>query len=268
MKGMCSLQRFMMGLACSCVALSCFGCRRKKDEEKIPHEETRKKKDGVGPASIRRTPADEKADKAGPQSTTRSTTGPAGEFGSTRRERVIRRLQAYLDKLKRRLAEKQTSPEASSLRMERLEAAINKLERRLAMLLARPREEKPSGPASPPGQETVDGIKKISDTRYEVPRKLFEAVLADPSALSRSGRIVPFARNGKPAGFRLSRVRPSGFLGRVGLRNGDEITSVASVPMTGPDGVLTAYQKVRSAKEIDIRVVRKGQPVVLRYTLK
>jgi general secretion pathway protein C len=113
-----------------------------------------------------------------------------------------------------------------------------------------------------------EGVKKIDDTTYEIERSVVDKVLANPTAVGRSARIVPSIKNGKPNGFKLYAIRPSSVYSKIGLMNGDTIHAVNGFDLTTPDKALEVYTKVREANNLSVTATRRGKPITLNYTIK
>ncbi len=133
----------------------------------------------------------------------------------------------------------------------------------------------PRQPAHPPAkhvdaftQELDRGIKKVGEHSYEVQRSTLEAVLGNIALLSRSARIVPELRGGKPAGFRLFAVRPDGPFAKIGLQNGDVVVSINGLEMSSPEKALEVYGKLKSASHLDLGLERNGKKITSGYTIR
>jgi general secretion pathway protein C len=112
------------------------------------------------------------------------------------------------------------------------------------------------------------GVKKIDDTHYEIDRSLVDKILGDPSVVMRQARIVPSIVNGKPNGFKMYAIRPNSVFAKIGMQNGDTITSINGFDMTSPDKALEVYTKVRSASNLSIAIIRRGQASAMEYAIK
>jgi len=135
----------------------------------------------------------------------------------------------------------------------------------------------PPAPPPPPVDATPEselssaidkGVKKIDDTHYEIDRSLVEKILGDPAVVMRQARIVPSIVNGKPNGFKMYAIRPNSVFAKIGMQNGDTITSINGFDMTSPDKALEVYTKVRSASNLSIAIIRRGQASAMEYTIK
>jgi general secretion pathway protein C len=112
------------------------------------------------------------------------------------------------------------------------------------------------------------GVKKVSDTSYEIDRAVVDKVLANPMAVARGARVVPSIKNGKNNGFKLYAIRPSSVYAKIGLRNGDTLHAVNGFDLTTADKALEVYQKVKESSNLTVTVTRRGKPVTLTYTIR
>lgn len=112
------------------------------------------------------------------------------------------------------------------------------------------------------------GIKKISDTQFEIDKALIDRVTANPMAFMKGARVVPAMKNGKPEGIKLYAIRPSSPYAKLGLTNGDTLMSVNGMQLDNVEKGLEMYQKLRSSTNLEVEVVRRGKPMTLKYTIK
>lgn len=118
-------------------------------------------------------------------------------------------------------------------------------------------------------QAAIDGgIKKIDDVTYEIDKGLVEKVLVNPMAVAKGARVVPAMKNGKPEGFKLYAIRPTSVYAKLGLTNGDTLTSINGFELTSADKALEVYTKLREATSLELEVTRRGKPVTLKYTIR
>lgn len=118
-------------------------------------------------------------------------------------------------------------------------------------------------------QAAIDsGIKKIDDSTFEIDKSLVEKVLVNPMAVAKGARIVPAMKNGKPEGFKLYAIRPTSVYSKLGLTNGDTLTSINGFELTSADKALEVYTKLREATSLELEVTRRGKPVTLKYTIR
>jgi len=113
-----------------------------------------------------------------------------------------------------------------------------------------------------------EGVNKVSDTEFEIDKKVVDKILENPMSVARGARIVPSIKNGKANGFKLYAIRPSSVYAKIGLMNGDTIHSINGFDLTSPDKALEVYTKVRSASSLSVTATRRGKPVTLNYSIK
>ena len=129
-------------------------------------------------------------------------------------------------------------------------------------------EPSAAGGTDPLSIEMDRGIKKLNDNKYEIQRSTLESVLGNMSLLSRSARIVPEMRDGKAAGFRLYSVKSDGPFAKIGMQNGDIISSINGMEITSPEKALEVYSKLKSASHLSLGMERNGQKVTKDYSIR
>jgi general secretion pathway protein C len=112
------------------------------------------------------------------------------------------------------------------------------------------------------------GVKRIDDSHWDIERGVVDKVLTDPSAIMRQARIVPSIKDGKPNGFKMYAIRPNSVYAKIGLQNGDTIQSINGFEITSMDKAMEIYTKLRSASNISVSVMRRGQAQQLDYSIK
>jgi general secretion pathway protein C len=117
-------------------------------------------------------------------------------------------------------------------------------------------------------QEMDRGIRKTGEHSYEIQRQTLESVLGNMNLLSRSARIVPEIKDGKSGGFRLYSVRPDGPFAKIGMQNGDVISSINGLEITSPEKALEVYSKLKSASHLSLGLERNGQKVTKDYSIR
>lgn len=157
-------------------------------------------------------------------------------------------------------------------------SGTNRLERISLLEVARAAPPPVARPAPPPARtgEPQDeltamldeGINKLSEDSYQVDRGLVNSMLANPMSVARGARIVPSVKDGQPNGFKLYAIRPNSVYAKLGMRNGDTISSVNGFDLSSPDKALEVYTKVREASNLSVSVIRRGKPMTLNYNIR
>lgn len=123
------------------------------------------------------------------------------------------------------------------------------------------------GSSDPDTDQLIAAIKKIDDTHVEVSRSAVDKVLANPMAIAKGARVVPAIKNGQPDGFKLYAIRPSSAYAALGFMNGDTIQAINGAALSDAKAALDIYTKLRSAKELQFDIMRRGQPMMLTITI-
>ena len=113
-----------------------------------------------------------------------------------------------------------------------------------------------------------DGIQKCGENRYGVRRATVESLLGKMDTLPAQARFEPDRRDGKTIGFRLRDVQDDGVFARIGLRDGDLISSVNGLATNGDDNALAIYACVRSAAHLSVGLERAGRHITAEYDIE
>lgn len=115
--------------------------------------------------------------------------------------------------------------------------------------------------------ELDDGIRTLDATRHEITRGLLERLIQQTVGVMQGARIVPAVANGRPSGFKLYAIRPCSIAARLGFESGDTVQSLNGLELTSPENALEAYLRLRTASEIDFRIIRRRVPLMLRLAI-
>ncbi len=80
--------------------------------------------------------------------------------------------------------------------------------------------------------------------------------------------VQPFFQNGKPGGFRVSRIQPGSFVDKMGARNGDIIQSVNGKPIRTIKDAFLLYNSFKTDKRVDVSILRSGKPQKMGFELR
>jgi general secretion pathway protein C len=122
------------------------------------------------------------------------------------------------------------------------------------------------GGAPPPGG-SLEGIRKLTDTRYEIDKAVIESSLSNLNTLATQARLVPSFKNGVANGFKLFQIQPGSLYSSIGIENGDVITRINGYEINSPDKALEIYQKLREASHVTLELDRAGQNIKKDYSI-
>ena len=132
---------------------------------------------------------------------------------------------------------------------------------------ARRRRDARNQEAPATDEASDDDVVRVDQGTWRVKRDLITEQFADLGTLSRQVRVVPHTIQGRPSGFRLTRLRP-GLLQRIGLLNGDVLQRVNGLDINSPEEALRAYQAVQSEPTVRIEILRRNSPTTLTYEIR
>jgi general secretion pathway protein C len=117
-------------------------------------------------------------------------------------------------------------------------------------------------PAAP-----LQGVRMISENKYEVCRGTLDSQLGNLSTISTQARIVPSFKNGVANGFKLFSIQPGSLYSSIGVENGDVIQRINGYEINSPDRALELFQKLKESSHVTIETERGGQAVKKEYTI-
>lgn len=124
--------------------------------------------------------------------------------------------------------------------------------------------------ASVPKGDAGFGVKveQVSDTRWILDRVLMPANIRDLPSFLKQARAVPYVKQGRTVGFRITGISRGGFYEKIGLRNGDVLLRVNTQHLEDPAKFLSLYQEMRNKRHISILLSRNGQKQTFDYDIR
>jgi general secretion pathway protein C len=114
----------------------------------------------------------------------------------------------------------------------------------------------------------VEGVKKLSDTSYQLDRKHINDKLRDLASLGQQVRIVPNYKNGKYSGVRMIGMQDGSLFGEIGFTNGDILLAVNGEQLDSPNKALSLYEALKNKARLTVLIERGGVAKTLRYTVQ
>ena len=122
----------------------------------------------------------------------------------------------------------------------------------------------PGAPAAPTG----DGIKKMTDDKFEVSQATLDGVMnGGLGQLAQDVRIVPYYEGGVSKGFKMYSIKPGSLLAQIGLMNGDVIEKINGYDISSPEKALQIYGLLKNEKNVSVDLNRNGQNKSISYTI-
>ena len=113
-----------------------------------------------------------------------------------------------------------------------------------------------------PRKPAASGVSKVSEGVYQIERRMFDELLAEPSSLITEARIVP--RND---GIKIFGVKSRSVFYKMGLRNGDVVHQINEVALNDMQNALSLFTDLRGQSEFTVDFTRRGTRKSNRYTV-
>jgi len=141
---------------------------------------------------------------------------------------------------------------------------------RTAALELQPPNPAARAPAPVPTTVVAGGerIRRTSENAFVVDRRELAGAVDNMSGLLTELRAVSEVRDGRPAGFRLFRIREGSLFARLGLRDGDVVQRVNGSAIDQPTALLGFLERLHTQPRVALDIVRADTPRTLVYDLR
>lgn len=113
-----------------------------------------------------------------------------------------------------------------------------------------------------------DQVRKTGDNEYEVNKDYIDSTMGNLSQVATQARIVPSFKNGKSNGFKLFSIKPGSIYQKIGLQNGDVIQKINGYTIDSPDKALEIYSKLKTSRNVNIELLRRGRAMSKNYSIR
>ncbi len=115
---------------------------------------------------------------------------------------------------------------------------------------------------------SMEGVQQIGENSYRIERAEIDKTLSNLNSIAMQARIVPSFKDGKSNGFKLFAIRPGSVYSKLGIKNGDVIHKINGYPMDSPEKALEIYQKLKTARNVEIELSRRNNMQKLKYQIE
>lgn len=117
-------------------------------------------------------------------------------------------------------------------------------------------------PSVKSGKSSASGVSKVSEGLYQIERRMFDELLAEPSSLITEAKIVP-----RDDGIKIFGVKSRSVFYKMGLRNGDIVHQINEVALNDVQNALSLFTDLRGQSEFTVDFTRQGKRKSNRYTV-
>jgi S1-C subfamily serine protease len=121
----------------------------------------------------------------------------------------------------------------------------------------------PEKPPKPRDSAVAALVPEGSVSRVDV----VEVVDAGLGRFLQQALVEPSLDEGRFVGFRVVDLAGASFWGKADIRPGDVVTHLNGTFVEDPNQVYEAFESLREAAAIEVRLLREGQPRTLRFPI-
>jgi general secretion pathway protein C len=81
-------------------------------------------------------------------------------------------------------------------------------------------------------------------------------------------RVMPYMKDGKPEGFRVSQIKEDSLFKSMGFQNGDVIRSINGQAILSAEDMMKAYNSLKDNSSFSITILRNNQPKTLNLRVR
>lgn len=122
------------------------------------------------------------------------------------------------------------------------------------------------------GAQVPDGgsrfTEKVSENSWVIDQKAVTASLNDMSRVLTDARLTPKVSSEGVEGFTVTEIKPRGVFDAIGLKEGDVLTKINGYEIDSPEKAVQVLSALRGQTNIDLDILRNGQPKSLHYTIR
>ena len=115
-------------------------------------------------------------------------------------------------------------------------------------------------------QEEISGEPEVET--ISISQDVLQNSMNDINELMTQVRVRPYFRRGKSEGLIVSQIQADSIFAKLGLSNGDIISSVNGEQMSSPEDAFGFYNGLKSGEEVSIEITRRGQKRMLTYDIQ
>jgi general secretion pathway protein C len=98
-------------------------------------------------------------------------------------------------------------------------------------------------------------VERLDENRYAVKRADVDDLASNPAGLFSQARILPKYEDGGMVGVQLNAIKSGSLFERIGIQNGDVITQLNGIEVTGPETSQEMLKELTEAQEFNLTVM-------------
>jgi type II secretory pathway component PulC len=111
-------------------------------------------------------------------------------------------------------------------------------------------------------------IRKLSDTSYQIPRTVRDAVKRDMWMLGKRHASVPATVGATVTGWKLLKIEPGSLLSAIGLRDEDILLDVEGRAINTNEEQINVHTDLENADSVTVHIERRGKKLAMVYKIE
>lgn len=142
---------------------------------------------------------------------------------------------------------------------------VNGKDELLVMGQEDPDTKRDRAPARPPRKISRPARSMSS---YRIDQELFNKSINNITQIMADVRVKPVFIKGKPAGFRISRIKEGSLFKKMGFRNNDILQKINGQKIQSSDDMVRMYDNLRGNNNFSINILRRNRPTTLTINVR
>ena len=101
-----------------------------------------------------------------------------------------------------------------------------------------------------------------------ISRDLIQDNINNMAQMMSKVRVMPYMKDGKPEGFRVSQIKEDSLFRTMGFQNGDVIRSINGQDILSAEDMMKAYNSLKDNSSFSITILRNNQPRTLNFRVR
>jgi len=125
--------------------------------------------------------------------------------------------------------------------------------------------------ASEPGKQPARlarSTPRADTATLTISRDLIQDNINNMAQMMSKVRVMPYMKDGKPEGFRVSQIKEDSLFKSMGFQNGDVIRSINGQDILSAEDMMKAYNSLKDNSSFSITILRNNQPKTLNLRVR
>ena len=119
------------------------------------------------------------------------------------------------------------------------------------------------------GDRKLSVAESPGDTStYNISKDLVQNGINNVAEIMSKVRIKPHFKDGKPVGFKISRIKQGSIFKTMGFKSGDVIQSVNGQPVQTAEDIMRLYETMKDSSYFNIGITRGNQAKTLNFKVR